>query len=102
MDEKKGWDGELSGELKLKWSKWVTSLKMIQITRTITPYLEDVTAVALHHMADASKKAVSAQTVAVVMQPSGTTHIQIKDYKTRFKYSKARIGSMSNECKSSC
>ena len=73
MDEKKGWDGELSGELKSKWSKWVTSLKMIQIPRTITPYLEDVTAVALHHMADASKKAASVQTVAVVTQPSGIT-----------------------------
>ena len=41
VDEKKGWDGELSGELKSKWSKWVTSLKMIQILRTITPYLKD-------------------------------------------------------------
>ena len=36
-------------------------------------YLEEVTALDLHHVMDASGKAVSAQTVAVVMQPSGTT-----------------------------
>jgi len=73
VDEKKGWDGEISEELKTKWIKWVCSLKAVEVPRTIAPYLEDVTAVDLHHMMDASGKAVSAQTVAVVMQPTGIT-----------------------------
>ena len=49
------------------------NLKIVEVPRTIAPYLEEVTALDLHHMMDASGKAVSAQTVAVVMQPNGTT-----------------------------
>ena len=48
-------------------------MKIVEVPRTIAPYLEEVTALDLHHMMDASGKAVSAQTVAVVMQPSGIT-----------------------------
>ena len=48
-------------------------MKIVEVSRTISPYLEEVTALDLHHIMDASGKAVSAQTVAVVMQPSGTT-----------------------------
>ena len=73
VDKKKGWDGEISEELKSKWTKWVCNLKIVEVPRTVAPYLEVVTELDLHHMMDASGKAVSAQTVAVVMQPSGTT-----------------------------
>ena len=73
VDEKKGWDGELSEELTSKWIKWVCSLKTVEVPRSIAPYLEEVTALDLHHMMDASGKAVSAQTVAVVLQPTGIT-----------------------------
>ena len=73
VDEKKGWDGEICEELKSNWIKWVCSLKTVEVPRTIVPYLEEVTAVDLHHMMDASGKAVSAQTVAVVIQPTGIT-----------------------------
>ena len=73
VDEKKRWDGEISEELKSKWIKWVCNLKIVEVPRTIAPHLEEVTALDLHHMMDASGKAVSAQTVAVVMQPSETT-----------------------------
>ena len=73
VDEKKGWDGEISEELKSNWIKWVCSLKTVEVPRTIAPYLEEVTAVDLHHTMDASGKAVSAQTVAVVIQPTGIT-----------------------------
>ena len=73
VDEKKGWDEEVSNELQVKWKKWIYGLKTAEVPRGIAPYLEDVTAVILHHLMDASKKAVSAETIAIVVQPSGKT-----------------------------
>ena len=57
----------------MKWKKWIYGLKTVEVPRSIAPYLEDVTAVILHHLMDASKKAVSAETIAIVVQPSGKT-----------------------------
>ena len=48
-------------------------LKTVEVPRGIATYLEDVTAVILHHLMDASKKAVSAETIAIVVQPSRKT-----------------------------
>ena len=73
VDEKKGWDEEVSNELQVKWKKWIYVLKAVEVPRSIAPYMEDVTAVILHHLMDASKKAVSAETIAIVVQPSGKT-----------------------------
>ena len=73
VDEKKGWDKEVSNELQVKWKKWIYGLKTVEVPRSIAPYLEDVTAVILHHLMDASKKAVSAEIIAIVVQPSGKT-----------------------------
>ena len=73
VDQKKGWGGETSDKLKLKWIKWVCSLSTVEVPWTIAPYLEEVTAVDLHHRMDASGKALSAQTVTVVIQPTGIT-----------------------------
>ena len=70
VDERKGWDKQVSEELSRKWNKWVKSL---QTPRSIAPYLENVIQVSLHHSMDASDTAVSAQTVAVVTQSSGVT-----------------------------
>ena len=67
VDEKKGWDKEISNELQVKWKKWIYGLKTVEVLRSIVPYLEDVTAVILHHLMDASKKAVSAETIAIVV-----------------------------------
>ena len=66
VDERKGWDKQVSEELSKKWNKWVKSLQTVKVPRSIAPYLEDVIQVSLHHFMDASDKAVSAQTVAVV------------------------------------
>ena len=73
VDERKGWDKQVSEELSRKWNKWVKSLQTVKVPRSIAPYLEDVIQVSLHHFMDASDKAVSAQTVAVVTQSSGIT-----------------------------
>ena len=71
--ERKGWDKQVSEELSRKWNKWVKSLQTVKVSRWIVPYLEDVIQVSLHYFMDASNKAVSAQTVAVVAQSSGVT-----------------------------
>ena len=70
VDEKKGWDEEVSNKLQVKWKKWIYGLKTVEVPRSIAPCLEDVI---LHHLMDASKKAVSAETIAIVVQPSGKT-----------------------------
>ena len=71
VDEKLGWDQEISDEVREKWNRWLKGLKSVQVPRTIAPYLEDVTQVALHHIMDASIKAVFARTVPIVTQPCG-------------------------------
>ena len=73
VDERQGWDNEVSTELKEKWVKWLHGLQNVKVPMSIAPYLEDITTIVLHHMMDASSKAVSAQTIAIVMQPSGVT-----------------------------
>ena len=50
VDEKKGWDEEVSNELQVKWKKWIYGLKTVEVLRSIASYLEDVTAVILHHL----------------------------------------------------
>ena len=72
-DEKRGWDNEVSRELKETWVKWLHGLQNVKIPRSIAPYLEDITTIVLHHLMDASSKAVTAQTIAIVTQPSGIT-----------------------------
>ena len=73
IDERWGWDNKISTELKEKWVKWLHRLQSVKIPRLVAPYLQDVAKIILHHMMDASSKAVSAQTIAIVMQPSGMT-----------------------------
>ena len=81
-------------------------MKIVEVPRTIVPYLEEVTALDLHHMMDASGKVVSAQTVAAVMQPSGTTkgasYFKVQNCEKRLNYAQARIGSMSDGSKFGC
>ena len=74
VDERKGWDKQVSEELRRKWNKWVKTLQTVRVQSIfLVPYLEDVIQVSLHHFMDASDKAVSAQTVAVVTQSGGVT-----------------------------
>ena len=71
--ERRGGDNEVSTELKEKWVKWLHDLQNIKVSRSVPPYFEDRTTIVLHHMMDAGSKAVSVQTIAIVMQPSGMT-----------------------------
>ena len=48
-------------------------MKTVKVPRSIAPYFKDIIQVSLHHFMDTSDKAVSAQTVVVVAQPSGVT-----------------------------
>ena len=73
VDERRGWDNEVITELKEKWVKWLHGLQNVKVPRSIAPYLEGITTIVQHHMMDASSKAVSAQTIAIVMHPSGMT-----------------------------
>ena len=66
VDEKKGWDKQVSERLKNNWNKWVRNLNTFKVPRSIAPYFEDIIQVYLHHFMDASDKTVSAQTVVVV------------------------------------
>ena len=63
-----------------------------------------MTAVILHHLMDASKKAVSAETIAIVVQPSGKNTrlvvIKSKVDEERFKHAKTRVSELSDGCKS--
>ena len=59
----------------MKWKKWIYGLKIVEVPGSIALYLEDVTAAILHHLMDASKKAVSAETIAIVVQPSGKNKV---------------------------
>ena len=61
VDERRSWDDEISTELKEKWVKWLHRLHNVKVQRSVAPYLEDITTIVLHHMMDASSKAVSAQ-----------------------------------------
>jgi len=70
-DKRPSWENEVGTELKEKWVKWLHGLQNVKILRSIAPYLEDITTIALHHMMDASSKAFSSQTIAIVMEPSG-------------------------------
>ena len=103
---KKGWDGEISEELKTKWIKYVCNLKIVEVPKTIAPYLEEVTALDLHHMMDASGNAVSAQTMAAMIQPKwnnkGASYFKVKNCEKRLNYAQARIGSMSDGGKFGC
>ena len=73
VDEKRGYDQEISEEVKEKWNRWLKGLRSVEVPRTIVPYLEDVTQIVLHHFMDASSRAISAQTVGIVTQPTGVT-----------------------------
>jgi len=72
-DKRPSWENEVGTELKEKWVKWLHGLQNVKILRSIAPYLEDIATIVLHHMMVASSKAVLAQTIAIVMQPSGMT-----------------------------
>ncbi|XP_028410907.1 uncharacterized protein LOC114533565 [Dendronephthya gigantea] len=71
-EEKKGWNAEVSPELKKQWHKWNKQLKNVEVPRSLTGNSKETKAIELHVFADASNLACSAVTIAVVEHSSGT------------------------------
>ena len=70
-DEKKGWNAEVSSQLRDEWFKWTKQLKTVEIPRTMATLIGEVTGVHFHLFADASNLACCAVAVAVVEQQGG-------------------------------
>ena len=71
-EEKKGWNAEVSQELKKQWHKWNKQLKNVKVPRSLTGNSKETKVIELHVFADASNLACSAVTIAVVEHSSGT------------------------------
>ena len=71
-EEKKGWNAEVSPELKKQWHKWNKQLKNVKVPRSLTGNSEETKVIELHVFADASNLACSAVIIAVVEHSSGT------------------------------
>ena len=61
-DEKKGWNTEVSSQLRDEWFKWTKQLKTVEIPRSVATLIGEVTGVHLHLFADASNLACCAAT----------------------------------------
>ena len=70
-DEKKGWNAEVSSQLRDEWFKWTKQLKTVEIPRSVATLIGEITGVHLHLFADASNLACCAAAVAVVEQQGG-------------------------------
>ena len=70
-DETKGWNADVSDQLKRDWIKWSSQLKPVRIPRSVTRGVGRIQAVHLHVFADASNIACSAVTIAMVEGETG-------------------------------
>ena len=70
-DETKGWNADVSDQLKRDWIKWSSQLKPVRIPRSVTRGVGRIQVVHLHVFADASNIACSAVTIAVVEGETG-------------------------------
>ena len=70
-DEKKGWNSEVSSQLRDGWFKWTKQLKTVEIPRGVATLIGEITGVHLHLFADASNLACCAAAVAVVEEQRG-------------------------------
>lgn len=67
-DETKGWNNEVSDQIKRDWLKWTSQLRTVRVPRSIARDVGRIEAVHLHIFADASNIAA---TVAVVEGATG-------------------------------
>ena len=72
-DEKKGWNAEVSAQLRIEWLKWTKQFKTVEIPRSVATSIGEITGVHLHLFADASNLACCAAAVAVVEQQGGVS-----------------------------
>ena len=80
-EAKLSWEMKLAERVKRNWNEWQDAIgEKFTIQRRVAPYFEQLTAVTLQALGDASKLGVSAAVYAVVEQESG---IQLKAWCAR-------------------
>ena len=73
-DSKIPWDANLNGKLLQRWEMWARSLSPeVVLPRSIASHQEEVIAIELHTLGDASIKGVGAAVYTVVKHSSGST-----------------------------
>ena len=82
VDEKKGWDGEITEELKSKWVKWVCNCDGCEWQGCISPDCGSC---------DATK-----------WNNKGASYFKVQNCEIRLNYAQARIGSMPDGSKFGC
>ena len=70
-DEKTGWNSEVSSATRQDWLQWSNQLMNVKLPRSIVEDKSKIRGVQLHVFANASNKACSAATVAVVGHSTG-------------------------------
>ena len=70
-DEKTGWNSEVSSATRQEWLQWSNQLMNVKLPRSIVEDKSKIRGVQLHVFANASNKACSAATVAVVGHSTG-------------------------------
>ena len=70
-DKKKGWNAEVSTQLRDQWLKWTKLLRDVRVLRSIATFIGEVEAVHLHLFADVSILACCAVAVAIVEHEGG-------------------------------
>ena len=70
-DEKTGWNSEVSSATRQDWPQWSNQLRNVKLPRSIVEDKSKIRGVQLHVFANASSKACSAATVAVVGHSTG-------------------------------
>ena len=71
-DAKVAWDAKLPSNLMQNWICWEKKLPShVTVPRLLAAHQEDIQAIELHALADASGKGVSAAVYAVVVQEKG-------------------------------
>ena len=63
-DEKKGWNADVSSQLRYEWFKWTKQLKTVEKPRSVAISIGEITGVHLHLFADTSNLACCAAAVA--------------------------------------
>eukprot|EP00795_Rhopilema_esculentum_P017902 gene17902-biopygen2731 len=75
-DKGKGWNNKVSKPLVKDYLKWLRQLREIKIPRSLIKEGKKLKAVQLHIFADASDKACSSETIAIIEQGSDTVKVR--------------------------
>jgi len=92
-DENKGWNAEVSSQLRGDWFKWTKQLKTVEIPRSVAILIGEITGVHLHLFADASNLECCAAAVAVVEQQGSMAKdlLTLKSRMSKRNTSRARL-----------